>query len=213
MTARLIDMLGSSEGGIYAVSSAGRDAHVATAHFSLSAGARVLTEDDRDVVPGSGEQGLLAAASNAFGYYKDPEKSARTFREIDGRSYVLTGDWATVEADGSITLLGRGSNCINTGGEKVYPEEVEEALKRHPDVDDCLVVGLPDERFGQRIVAVVGSTSSAPPSGDELREWLRPSLAHFKIPRTVLVLPAVRRAPNGKADYGWARDEALRQGS
>ena len=213
LTARLTDMLGSSEGGIYAVSSAGRDAHVATAHFSLSAGARVLTEDDRDVVPGSGEQGLLAAASNAFGYYKDPEKSARTFREIDGRSYVLTGDWATVEADGSITLLGRGSNCINTGGEKVYPEEVEEALKRHPDVDDSLVVGLPDERFGQRIVAVVGSTSSAPPSGDELREWLRPSLAHFKIPRTVLVLPAVRRAPNGKADYGWARDEALRQGS
>ncbi|HEV3328321.1 MAG TPA: AMP-binding protein, partial [Acidimicrobiales bacterium] len=162
LDARLTDMLGSSEGGIYAVSSAGRDNHVATARFSLSAGARVLTEDDRDVVAGSGEQGLVAAASNSFGYYKDPEKSARTFREIDGRSYVLTGDWATVEADGQITLLGRGSNCINTGGEKVFPEEVEEAVKRHPDVDDCLVVGVPDERFGQRIVAVGGTSSAAP---------------------------------------------------
>jgi 3-oxocholest-4-en-26-oate---CoA ligase len=211
LDARLTDMLGSSEGGIYAVSSADRDHHVATARFSLSAGARVLTEDDRDVVPGSGEQGLVAAASNSFGYYKDPEKSARTFREIDGRSYVLTGDWATVEADGQITLLGRGSNCINTGGEKVFPEEVEEAVKRHPDVDDCLVVGVPDERFGQRIVAVVGTSSATPPNGDDLREWLRPSLAHFKIPKVVLVRREVRRAPNGKADYGWARDEAIKQ--
>jgi 3-oxocholest-4-en-26-oate---CoA ligase len=209
--ARLIDMLGSSEGGIYAVSSAGRDTHVATARFSLSAGARVLNEDDRDVVPGSGEQGLVAAASNAFGYYKDPEKSAKTFREIEGRSYVLTGDWATVEANGEITLLGRGSNCINTGGEKVFPEEVEEAVKRHPDVDDCLVVGLPDERFGQRIVALASSSSATPPSGDDLREWLRSSLANFKIPKSVLVLREVRRAPNGKADYIWARDEAIKQ--
>jgi 3-oxocholest-4-en-26-oate---CoA ligase len=209
--ARLIDMLGSSEGGIYAVSSAGRDTHVETARFSLSAGARVLNEDDRDVVPGSGEQGLVAAASNAFGYYKDPEKSAKTFREIEGRSYVLTGDWATVEANGEITLLGRGSNCINTGGEKVFPEEVEEAVKRHPDVDDCLVVGLPDERFGQRIVALASSSSATPPSGDDLREWLRSSLANFKIPKSVLVLREVRRAPNGKADYIWARDEAIKQ--
>ena len=200
LDARLIDMLGSSEGGIYAVSSAGRDHHVATARFSLSAGARVLTEDDRDVVPGSGEQGLVAAASNAFGYYKDPEKTARTFREIDGRSYVLTGDWATVEADGEITLLGRGSNCINTGGEKVFPEEVEEAVKRHPDVDDCLVVGVPDERFGQRIVAVVGTSSTAPPSGEDLREFLRPSLAHFKIPKAVLVLAEV--APCAEREGG-----------
>jgi 3-oxocholest-4-en-26-oate---CoA ligase len=209
--ARLIDMLGSSEGGIYAVSSAGRDAHVATARFSLSAGARVLNENDRDVVPGTGEQGLVAAASSAFGYYKDPEKSATTFREIDGQSYVLTGDWATVEADGEIALLGRGSNCINTGGEKVFPEEVEEAVKRHSDVDDCLVVGLPDERFGQRIVALASSSSPTPPSGDDLREWLRSSLANFKIPKSVLVLAEVRRAPNGKADYTWARDEAIKQ--
>jgi acyl-CoA synthetase (AMP-forming)/AMP-acid ligase II len=208
VTARLTDMLGSTEGGIYAVSSADRGAHVATARFSLSAGTRVITEDGRDVVPGSGEQGLLASESNAFGYFKDPEKTQRTFRELDGRSYVLTGDWATVEDDGTITLLGRGSNCINSGGEKVFPEEVEEAVKRHPDVDDCLVVGLPDERFGQRVVAIVGSSVATRPTGEELREWLRSSLAHFKIPKSFVVLDAVRRAPNGKADYGWAREEA-----
>jgi len=209
LSARLIDMLGSTEGGIYAISSANRSAHVATARFSLSLGTRVLTEDGRDVVPGSGEQGLIASESNAFGYFKDPEKSQRTFREIDGKSYVLTGDWATVESDGAITLLGRGSNCINSGGEKVFPEEVEEAVKRHADVDDCLVVGMPDERFGQRVVAVVGSSAARKPSDDELREWLRPALAHYKIPRAFIVLDAVRRAPNGKADYGWAKQEAV----
>jgi fatty-acyl-CoA synthase len=208
LTARLTDMLGSTEGGIYAVSSANRDAHVATARFSLSVGTRVLTEDGQDVVPGSREEGLIASPSNAFGYFKDPEKSERTFREIGGQSYVLTGDWATVEADGAITLLGRGSNCINSGGEKIFPEEVEEAVKRHADVDDCLVVGMPDERFGQRVVAVVGSSAVRKPSEDELREWLRPSLAHFKIPRSFVVLDAVRRAPNGKADYGWAKETA-----
>ena len=210
LTARLTDILASSEGGVYAVSVAGRDAHVATAHFSLSDGARVITEDGRDVVPGSGDEGLLASPSNTFGYYKDPEKTAKTFREMDGRTYVLTGDWATVGTDGAITLLGRGSNCINSGGEKIFPEEVEEAVKRHPDVDDCLVVGLPDERFGQRVVAVVGSSRPTPPSGDELREWLRPTLSHFKIPKSVVVLPTVHRAPNGKADYVWAKQEAVR---
>jgi 3-oxocholest-4-en-26-oate---CoA ligase len=208
LTARLTDMLGSTEGGIYAVSSANRTAHVATARFSLSMGTRVLTEDGRDVAPGSSEHGLLASPSNAFGYYKDPEKTRRTFREIDGQSYVLTGDWATVEPDGTITLLGRGSNCINSGGEKVFPEEVEEAVKRHPDVDDCLVVGMPDERFGQRVVAVVGTSAVRKPTEDELREWLRPSLAHFKIPKAFIVRDMVRRAPNGKADYVWAKDEA-----
>jgi len=184
---------------------------VATARFSLSAGARVLTEDGRDVAPGSGEEGLLASPSNTFGYYKDPEKTAKTFKEIDGRTYVLTGDWATIDTDGGITLLGRGSNCINSGGEKIFPEEVEEAVKRHHDVDDCLVIGLPDERFGQRVVAVVGSSSPTPPTGEQIREWLRSTLSHFKIPKSVVVLDTVRRAPNGKADYGWARDEAVRQ--
>ena len=204
-------MLGSSEGGIYAVSSAGRDAHVATARFSCPPAQGCSPRTTATWCRAPASRACSPRRRTASAYYKDPEKTARTFREIDGRSYVLTGDWATVEANGEITLLGRGSNCINTGGEKVFPEEVEEAIKRHPDVDDCLVVGLPDDRFGQRIVALVGSTSATPPSGDEVRAWLRPSLSSFKIPRSVLVLREVRRAPNGKADYVWARDEAIKQ--
>jgi fatty-acyl-CoA synthase len=176
----------------------------------MTTGTRVVTEDDhRDVVPGSGERGMLATQSVAYGYWNDPEKSARTFVEIDSVNYVISGDWAMVEADGSITLLGRGSNCINTGGEKVFPEEVEEAIKRHPGIDDCMVVGLPDERFGQRVAAVASSAAKTPPSGEELRTWLRTTISHYKIPTTIVVLDTIRRAPNGKADYGWARRTVL----
>lgn len=210
MDAVLVDGLGSTEGGSYGVTTTTRAQSVETAKFTLVPGTRVITEDRRDVVPGSGELGLLASETAAFGYYRDPEKTARTFLELDGRSYVITGDWASVEADGSVTLLGRGSNCINSGGEKVFPEEVEEALKRHDDIDDCLVVGLPDERFGQRIVAVAGSASPAAPSGEELRAWLKGQLSAYKIPREVIVVESVRRAPNGKADYGWAKETATR---
>ena len=206
--ADLFDALGSTEGGSYGATMASRGTTAQTAHFALVPGTRVVTEDGREVAPGSGERGLLASETTAFGYFKDPEKTARTFLQLDGRSYVMTGDWATVESDGTITLLGRGSNCINSGGEKIFPEEVEEALKRHPDVDDCLVVGLPDERFGQQVVAVVGSSQPEPPSGDDLRVWLRSSLSGYKIPKSVLVVDNVRRAPNGKADYPWARATA-----
>jgi fatty-acyl-CoA synthase len=208
LDAFLIDALGSTEGGGYAVTAAARGLHVETAKFQLAPTTRVLTPDDRDVEAGSGEPGLLASASAAYGYYKDEEKTAGTFRQIDGTSYVLTGDWATVEADGTITLLGRGSNCINSGGEKIYPEEVEEALKRHEAVDDCLVVGVPHERLGQQIVAVAGSTAADHPDGDELRAWLRSSLSGYKIPKSIVVVDQVRRAPNGKADYGWAKEVA-----
>ena len=131
-----------------------RDEPAETAKFKLSAGVRVFADDGTEVVPGSGVTGRIATSGLVpLGYYKDPEKSAATFKEIEGVRYSFPGDYASVEADGSITLLGRGSNCINTAGEKVYPEEVEEAIKRHPDIVDCLVVGLKDERFGQRIVA------------------------------------------------------------
>ena len=208
LDAVLVDALGSTEGGGYGVTAASRDNKVATARFQLVPGTRVITEDGRDVEPGSGEQGLLATQTAAFGYYKDQEKTARTFRELDGAWYVLTGDWAIVEADGGITLLGRGSNCINSGGEKIYPEEVEEALKRHEAVDDCLVVGIPHERFGQQVVAVAGSDRADPPTGDQLRAWLRSSLSGYKIPKEIVVVDAVRRAPNGKADYGWAQQVA-----
>jgi len=208
MSASLVDALGSTEGGTYALSSADSGHGAATAKFTLAPDTKVISEDRRVLKPGASEPGLLASSTNAFGYYKDPEKSARTFIEIDGRSYVITGDWATVDADGTVTLLGRGSNCINTGGEKVYPEEVEEAIKRHELVDDCLVVGMPDERFGQRVVAVVGSSAEVKPTGDELCTWLRDHLSHFKIPKAVVVLDVVRRAPNGKADYRWAQQMA-----
>ncbi len=209
LAAQLIDALGSTEGSTYAISSANAEVGAETARFTLAPGTRIITEDHRDVVPGSGEQGLLVSRTAAYGYFKDPEKTARTFLELSGLSYVLTGDWATVETDGTITLLGRGSSCINSGGEKIFAEEVEEAIKRHEGIDDCLVVGLPDERFGQRVVAVAGSSSATPPGGEELREWLRPRLAHYKIPKVITLVERVQRAPNGKADYGWARETAL----
>ncbi len=207
--AMLVDALGSTEGGTYALSTADHDRGSATAQFTLSPDTRVITEDGRDVARGSGERGLLASRSASLGYFKDAEKTARTFIQLDGESFVITGDWATVDDDGAVTLLGRGSNCINSGGEKIFPEEVEEAIKRHPLVEDCLVVGMPDERFGQRVVAVVGSSHDTPPSPDEIRTYVRSSLSHFKVPKDVVVRDAVQRAPNGKADYQWALAAAL----
>ncbi len=205
--AALVDGLGSTEGGGYAQVTADKGASGTTARFTPAPDTLVLGADDRPMAPGTGEPGLLASRTGARGYYKDAEKTARTFREIDGQGYVITGDWATLHDDGTITLHGRGSNCINSGGEKIFPEEVEEALKTHPAVDDCLVVGLPDDRFGERVVAVVGCATDAP-GEDELRAHLRDRLAGYKIPRQVVVVAHVQRAPNGKADYGWAREQA-----
>ena len=145
----LVDGLGSSEGGGYAQVTAGRSAASGTtARFTPAPDTLLLGLDDRPLPADATEPGLLASRTGAFGYYKDPDKTARTFKVIDGAQYVITGDWATRNEDGTITLHGRGSNCINSGGEKIFPEEVEEALKTHPAVDDCLVVGVPDERFG-----------------------------------------------------------------
>ena len=208
LDATLVDSLGSTEGLGFGASGATHDVGAATAHFALAPTTKVVTPDGREVARGTGEQGMLASRTAAFAYYKDPEKTASTFLRINGQGYVLTGDWATVDADGSVTLLGRGSMSINTGGEKVFAEEVEEAVKRHALVDDCLVVGLDDERFGQRIVAVVGSPTPQAISGSDLADFLRGSLAHYKIPKSFVVLDAVRRAPNGKADYRWAREVA-----
>ncbi len=203
MNATLVDSLGSTEGLGFGASGATHEVGAPTAHFALAPSAKVVGEDGAEVAPGSGRSGMLASRTAAFGYYKDPDKSARTFIQIDGQGYVLTGDWASVESDGTVTLLGRGSMSINTGGEKVFAEEVEEAIKRHPLVDDCLVVGVADEKFGQRVVAVVGS-SSPTLSEDEICSFLRDSLAHFKVPRAVVIREHVQRAPNGKADYKWA---------
>ena len=204
----LLDTMGSTEGGL-ATSVATRANPVKTARFRINRGVRVFTEDGRDVEPGSGEVGRLASGRTAaFGYYKDPEKSAETFKEIDGIWYSFAGDWATVEADGSITLLGRGSNCINTAGEKVYPEEVEEALKRHPEIYDCLVVGIADERFGQRVIAVASTRNTM--DEQDLIDFAHDHLAGYKSPKHILFVEEIRRAPNGKADYTWAHSEAER---
>jgi len=205
----LVDAMGSSEGGM-GTSVTSREASSETAKFVLNEGVKVFTEDGREVQPGSGEMGLIATSGNVpVGYYKDPEKSAATFREIDGVRYSFPGDFATVAADGSITLLGRGSACINTAGEKVFPEEVEEAIKRHPEVADSLVVGVPDERFGERVVAVASCSQPDAVTEAELLDFVREHLAGYKLPKQVVFVDRVQRAPNGKADYQWAKRTAL----
>jgi fatty-acyl-CoA synthase len=135
------------------------------------------------------------------GYYKDPEKSARTFLTIDGERYSVPGDYATVEADGTLSLLGRGSVCINTGGEKVFPEEVEEVLKTHPSVRDAVAVGVPDEKWGEAIVAVVEAVPSTEVDGPDVIAHVKARLAAFKAPKNVVVIDTIGRAPNGKVDY------------
>jgi 3-oxocholest-4-en-26-oate---CoA ligase len=206
----LYDSLGSSEAvGVGASVSSAQDA-AETARFMVGPNAAVFTEDGRRVAPGSGERGLVATAGFLpMGYYKDPEKSARTFRTFEGRRWSVPGDFAVVEADGTMTLLGRGSQVINTGGEKVFPEEVEEALKRHPAVRDAVVVGVPDARFGERICAVVDADPDAPaPTLEDLSRHVRLELADYKSPRA-LVLAPVARAPNGKVDYKASKALAL----
>jgi fatty-acyl-CoA synthase len=201
----LIDAIGSTEGSMgNQITTRGNKAQ--TAKFTMGADTRVFTEDGREVKPGSGETGMVAAGGLVpIGYYKDPKKSEATFKEIDGIRYSFPGDWARVEADGTLTLLGRGSNCINTAGEKVYPEEVEEAVKTHPDVLDCLVVGVEDEKFGQRVTAVASLSEGADVDAETIREFTRSKLAGYKVPKQIFVVDRVERAPNGKADYEWAR--------
>ena len=202
----LVDAMGSTEGSMGTqITTRGNVGE--TAKFSMGAATKVFTEDDREVEPGSGETGMVAAGGAVpVGYYKDEAKSRATFREVDGVRYSFPGDWARVEADGTLTLLGRGSNCINTAGEKVYPEEVEEAVKAHDDVFDCLVVGVDDEKFGQRVTGVVSLHSGKSVSPDALRAFTKTKLAGYKIPKQLFVVDRVERAPNGKADYKWARE-------
>ncbi|MFD5267990.1 acyl-CoA synthetase [Streptomyces sp. NPDC058335] len=145
-----------------------------------------------------------------LGYYNDPAKTAETFFEKDGERWVLLGDMATVDGEGVVIVLGRGSQCINTGGEKVYPEEVEQALKAHPDVYDALVAGVPDATWGSHVAAVVQLRTGAPrPSLDDIQTHCRTRLAGYKIPRQLVITESVRRSPSGKADYRWARDVAV----
>ena len=205
------DSLGSSEGVGFANSISVPGSETATAKFTIGAHAKVLTEDGREVEPGSGEVGLLAVGGHIpAGYYKDPDKSAATFREVGGRRWSIPGDYATVEADGTIALLGRGSVSINSGGEKIYPEEVEEAVKQHPAIEDAVAVGVPDERFGEAVTAVVSLRPGASVNETAILQAVEESgLARFKRPRHVVVVDNVPRAPNGKADYHWAKETAV----
>src|SRR5205807_651329 len=183
-----------------------------TAKFALGERARVITDDGRDVVAGSGEIGRVAVRGRCpVGYHKDPEKSARTFPVIDGDRYSVPGDYATVEADGTLRLLGRGSVCINTGGEKVYPEEVEEVLKEHAAVRDAVVVGVPDERFGEVIVAWVEASLDGGADEVEVIAYVKQRLAGYKAPRRILTTETIGRSPAGKVDYRRLRETAIQE--
>ena len=206
LDATLIDGVGATEGPMaLQVSRRGRTG--TSAQFIPLAETRLFAEDGREIPKGSDEQGLIAAGGPALpaGYYKDPEKTAKTFRVVDGQRLAFIGDWGRWNADGTLQLLGRGSVCINTGGEKVYPEEVEHVLIAHPGVADCLVFGLPDERFGQKVVALVALRSAGAVSAGELTDYVHGKMAGYKRPRAFVEVDAIPRMPNGKADYKAAK--------
>jgi len=216
----VVDALGSSEAVGMAASTIRSDAGPdkagesadGTASFRLGAGTRVITEDGRDVGWGTGERGMVAMSGHLpIGYYKDEAKSAATFKVIDGVRYTIPGDWATVDADGTVHLLGRGSQCINTGGEKVYPEEVEEALKRHPAVADAAVVGIPDDLYGEAVTALIEPAAGAVVDERALIEHVRTLLAAYKSPKRIITVATVNRSPSGKLDYRALR--AVAEGS
>jgi 3-oxocholest-4-en-26-oate---CoA ligase len=205
----LLDAIGSSEGSMgMQITMRGMPAE--TAKFTRSPATKVFTEDDREVEPGSGEVGMVAAGGNVpIGYYKDEEKSARTFRVINGERYSFPGDLATVNEDGSLALLGRGSQVINSAGEKIFPEEVEEAVKRTEGVLDCLVVGVDDEKFGQAVTAVASTVDGVVVDEATVIASVKGQLSGFKSPKRVVFVATVPRAPNGKADYKAAKQLAL----
>jgi len=172
---------------------------------TVTPGPDVLVLDESNRPVGPGQVGRLARGGYVpLGYYKDPVKTGQMLVEVDGKRYAVPGDWARIEQDGSMTLLGRGNTCVNTGGEKVYPEEVEGALKSHPDVFDALVIGVPDERLGQSVAALVQPREGAAIELAALEAHLRTQIAGYKIPRSVWVVEAIGRTVSGKADYAWA---------
>jgi acyl-CoA synthetase (AMP-forming)/AMP-acid ligase II len=172
----------------------------------------IITEDDgtyRHAKPG--ETGDFSRSGYIpRGYYNDPEKTAKTFVDVDGKIWLLTGDQAKLEEDGeSMTIYGRGSNCINSGGENIFPEEVEQALKAHPEVYDCLVVATPHDRWGSQVTAVISTRGGAKPSLENIQEEARKHIAGYKVPRQLHIADEIGRLPNGKPDYTWAKEYAL----
>jgi fatty-acyl-CoA synthase len=210
--ATIVDSLGASEGLGPRQAARATDAAISAAQFSVNERIRVVDDDTgRDVMPGSGEVGVLAIGGRIpLGYFKDPDKSAATFRTIDGARYSVPGDYATVGRDGTVRLLGRGSACINTGGEKVYPEEIEAELREQSSVFDCVVVGVPDERYGERVVALVQLVEGH--DGDEagLQAWCRDRMAGYKVPRRFLFVDSLQRSAAGKANHREQRERAVR---
>ena len=205
----ITDSIGSSETGFGGTSVVAKgQAHTGGPRVTIDKWTVVLDEDGNEVKPGSGVRGVIAKRGHVpVGYYKDPEKSAATFKVINGVRYAIPGDYAQVEADGTVTMLGRGSVSINSGGEKIYPEEVEAALKGHPDVFDALVVGVPDERYGQCVAAVVHPRPGMRPPLSELDQFVRNEIAGYKVPRALWYVDEVKRSPAGKPDYRWAKEQ------
>jgi 3-oxocholest-4-en-26-oate---CoA ligase len=202
----ITDAIGSTETGFAGIAfiSAG-DEHKGGPTVNI--GPDVIVIDENGKICGPGETGKLARGGHVpLGYYKDPVKTAALFTEVDGKRYAVPGDWARVEEDGVLTMLGRGNTCVNTGGEKVFPEEVENALKSHPDVFDALVVGVPDERLGQRVAALIQLRPDAQVDLTTLEEHVRTQIAGYKVPRSVWLVPVIGRTVSGKADFGWAKE-------
>ena len=205
----ITDSIGSSETGFGGSSIVAKgQTQAGGPRVSIDKNTVVLDDEGNEVAPGSGVRGILAKRGNIpVGYYKDEKKTAETFRTINGVRYAIPGDYAMVEEDGTVTMLGRGSVSINTGGEKVYPEEVEAALKGHPDVFDALVVGVPDDRYGQHVAAVVAPRKGAAPTLADLDAFVRKDIAGYKVPRSLWLVDEVKRSPAGKPDYRWAKEQ------
>ncbi len=203
----LFDAIGASETGLQG-SGSGAD-ESGRPKFLLGEHTMVIDDDGNPTTPGDGQVGRLVRRGHLpLGYYKDEEKTAETFPTINGERWVVPGDMAIAEADGSVTLLGRGSVCINSGGEKIFPEEVELVLKGHPDVYDAVVVGVPDERWGERVAAVITPRGDAQPTVEEIRDYARQVLSAYKLPKEIHLVDTMVRSPSGKADYRWARTVA-----
>ena len=207
----IVDAIGSSESGNngMATMTKGGTAMKSGPTVTVLGDTVVFDEDLVPVVPGSGTIGKIARTGDIpVGYYNDPVKTAEVFMEVDGKRFVMPGDFATIEADGSITLLGRGSVSINSGGEKIFPEEVESAVRSHPDVFDAIVVGAPDERWGQRVAAIIQPRADRHPTLEEIQAHCRDAIAGYKVPRQLHVVEVIERSPSGKPDYRWAAEIA-----
>ncbi|MFC6087321.1 AMP-binding protein [Sphaerisporangium aureirubrum] len=207
--ATIMDAIASSEGGpfAFAITTSTRDL---PARFHPVPATKVLGETGAEVRPGSGEIGVLAySGPMPLGYHKDSTRTRKTFRHIDGVRYSVPGDLAQVESDGAIRFLGRGSEVINTGGEKVHPQEVENALLTHPAVTDCVVVGVADEIWGERVSAVVAVHPDGTTSEEDLMIWARQSLAGYKVPRSLVLVRELPRSPTGKLELSWAKQTVM----